>query len=118
MAKNAGRHVVLDLYGVDPDILGDEEVLATIIRASCVEAGATVLSSHFHHFGEGYGVTGVVILAESHASVHTWPEHGLATLDVYMCGECDPQVATDSIKSRIPHAESYEDLLFRGEYLS
>ena len=54
-------------------------------------AGATVLNQQWHHFGEGYGITGVVMLAESHMSIHTWPEHGYAAIDVFMCGDCDPK---------------------------
>jgi S-adenosylmethionine decarboxylase len=55
--------------------------------------GATVVDSRFYHFGDGQGVSGVVILAESHLSIHTWPERGYAAIDVFTCGSCDPRKA-------------------------
>ena len=53
-------------------------------------AGATILHSHFHHFSPNGGVSGVVVLAESHISIHTWPERNFAALDVFMCGDAKP----------------------------
>jgi len=55
--------------------------------------GAHVLCCHMHGFGDAGGVTGVALLAESHITVHTWPEHGYAAFDVFMCGGCDPDAA-------------------------
>lgn len=59
--------------------------------------GASVLQAHFHPFGSGKGVTGVVLLAESHITVHTWPEHDYAAFDVFMCGACRPMQAAKII---------------------
>jgi S-adenosylmethionine decarboxylase len=67
-----------------------DEAAAALVQ-SAKDAGATVLSERWHHFGAGFGYTGVVILSESHISVHTWPEKGYAAIDVFMCGDCDPE---------------------------
>lgn len=60
-------------------------------------AGATVLNQQWHHFGDGFGITGVVMLAESHMSIHTWPEHGYAAVDIFMCGDCDPKKTLETL---------------------
>jgi S-adenosylmethionine decarboxylase len=73
-----------------------DEAAAALVRASR-EAGATVLSERWHHFGDGFGYTGVVILSESHVSVHTWPEKGYAAIDVFMCGTCNPEDTLETI---------------------
>ena len=52
--------------------------------------GATILHGHFHHFGPNSGVSGVLVLAESHVSIHTWPERDYAALDIFVCGDCNP----------------------------
>ena len=66
-----------------------------------IKSNATLLRSEFHDFGEGYGVTGVSLLAESHMSIHTWPEHKYAAVDIYMCGETDPYQALSALKDKL-----------------
>lgn len=96
--KCAGTHLIVELWGVKPEILRNEERIATALIAGATDAGATVLHSHFHHFGGDYGVTGVVVLQESHISIHTWPELGYAAVDVFMCGKCNPSDALPAIR--------------------
>ena len=93
-----GRHLLIDFWGVKKldDCQFVEETLSEAIKAS----SATLLDTKMHNFGEGYGVTGVSLLAESHLSIHTWPEHMLATVDIYMCGETDPYVALAVLQQR------------------
>jgi len=86
----AGRHVLAELTGCPPHLLNDAAGLETCFRECAETGGATLVSSHFHHFSP-QGVSGVVIIAESHVTVHTWPEHGYAAVDVFTCG-C-PEVA-------------------------
>ena len=86
--KYAGMHLIIDLWGASnldqPDLI--DQTLCDGARA----AGATILHHHFHHFEPNGGVSGVVVLAESHISIHSWPERNFAALDVFMCGVCDP----------------------------
>ena len=89
--RYAGGHLLLDLWGArgltDPSAI--EQVLCAAARA----ADATILHSHMHQFGEDGGCSGVVVLAESHISIHTWPERAFAAIDIFMCGTCDPHRA-------------------------
>lgn len=88
-----GRHLLLDLSGVEAAPLSDQDGIERLLRAAAELAGATPLGAQFHHFGAGAGVTGVVLLQESHISIHTWPEHGFAAVDIFMCGETRPEDA-------------------------
>lgn len=88
----AGKHLILDIWNkIGEELLCNSEAIKEILEASAVDAGATVLGSQFHHFGEGCGITGTIALSESHISIHTWPERGLSTIDIYMCGKCNPE---------------------------
>ena len=85
-----GLHLTADLGGVDPalPLMRDAEVLATLCREAVLQSGLSGVAELFHRFGaadEQSGITGVVLLAESHLAVHTWPELGCVTLDVYVC---------------------------------
>lgn len=86
--RYAGGHLLVDLWGAKglTDPTGVEAALCAAARA----CNATILHAHIHQFGEGGGVSGVVMLAESHISIHTWPEKDFAAVDVFMCGACDP----------------------------
>jgi S-adenosylmethionine decarboxylase len=68
------------------------------MRAAAEAAGATILHGHFHHFSPNGGVSGVLVLAESHISIHTWPERDYAAIDLFMCGACDPYASIPAIK--------------------
>jgi S-adenosylmethionine decarboxylase len=107
-----GRHVIADLHDVSAELLGSIDFWKEILIDGAKKSGATVLSDHFHHFGEGYGLTGVIVLAESHISIHTWPEKNYAAIDVFMCGTCDPEVAVDHITSRL-NSIVKKDLIYR-----
>ena len=75
-----------DLYGCDAALLDDQERIGAFLLEAAEVAGATVLSSHLHRFAP-QGVSGVVVIAESHIAIHTWPEHGYAALDLFSCGD-------------------------------
>lgn len=104
--KRLGRHVIAEFWDIEPHVLCSVGLLESIFVDACKASGATVLHSNFHGFGDGCGVTGVVILSESHASVHTWPEYGYAAVDVFMCGSCDPNVAVKAIENRLAEASA------------
>ena len=81
-----GKHCILELYDCDPARLDDEAFLRTTITTAAKRAGATLLNLITHSF-EPQGVTGLALLAESHISIHTWPESGYAAVDVFTCGD-------------------------------
>ncbi len=89
--KFAGLHLLVDLWGAKN--LSDPALINNSLCEAARAAGATILHSHFHHFSPNGGVSGVVVLAESHISIHTWPERHFAAIDIFMCGECDPHLA-------------------------
>lgn len=92
-----GSHVRADLGGIAAVLLRDAVALETILVNAAGAAGARVLSAHFHHFGGEHGVTGVVLLAESRITIHTWPEHRFAALDILMCRKARPEEAAAQI---------------------
>ena len=92
----AGTHLIIDLWGASR--LDDLELMERSLREAVVASGATLLHIHLHHFSPNGGVSGVAVLAESHISIHTWPECGYAALDVFMCGDAKPHAAIDVLK--------------------
>jgi S-adenosylmethionine decarboxylase len=86
--KFAGMHLLVDLWGASN--LCDPAFIDRALRAAAEAANATILHGHFHHFSPNGGVSGVLVLAESHISIHTWPERDFAAVDIFMCGACDP----------------------------
>jgi S-adenosylmethionine decarboxylase len=95
-ASYAGTHLIIDLWGASR--LDELDHIETALR-DCVEAaGATLLHIHLHHFTPNGGVSGVAVLAESHISVHTWPERDFAAFDVFMCGDAEPHKAVEVLR--------------------
>jgi S-adenosylmethionine decarboxylase len=97
--KAAGTHLLADFEGVAPMLLSDAAAIEDVLRQAALAAGARILHGHFHTFGAGGGVTGVLLLAESHISIHTWPEDGFAALDIFMCGAARPALALARVKT-------------------
>ena len=96
-----GTHLLADLSGIRAERLRDCDALERLLREAAVAAGAQVLHGHFHSFGPGQGITGVLLLAESHISIHTWPECSFAAVDIFMCGAAQPQRALDIVKDAL-----------------
>jgi S-adenosylmethionine decarboxylase len=92
----AGTHLIIDLW--EASRLDDPEHIETTLIRAAEDAGATVLSSDFHIFTPNNGVSGVIVLAESHISIHTWPERNFAALDVFMCGDAEPMKTIPRLK--------------------
>ncbi len=101
-----GRHLLLELHGCDPIVLDDLPRMKALLERAAVAAGATVVQVVFHQFAP-QGVSGVVVVEESHLSVHTWPEVGYAAIDFYTCGECIPEQAVEVMAEGLA-AESSE----------
>lgn len=99
-ARPHGVHLIADLatsIGLD-----DPEFIAAVLREAAQAAQVTLIDLRLHHFGDCNGVTGVALLAESHISIHTWPEHALAAVDIFTCGnQARPQAALDHIVARL-----------------
>lgn len=87
-ASHAGTHLLVDLWRAKR--LDEPAHLERTLRDAAAACGATVLAVNVHRFGAGGGVSALALLAESHISVHTWPERGYAAADIFMCGACDP----------------------------
>lgn len=112
--RPAGIHLLADFHGVSADKLVSCEAIDKLLRAAATAAGATILHSHFHSFGPQQGVTGVLLLAESHISIHTWPEFGFAAADIFMCGDATPQLALDVIERALGARAPVIQTIFRG----
>jgi len=95
-----GRHVLVDSWGAEPSLLDDKKEVLAALYDACVEAGATVLHSWYHSF-EPQGVTVLIGLAESHASIHTYPEHGFYSADMFTCGDLDPRRAMATLVRKL-----------------
>lgn len=105
--KAPGLHLIGDLHRCvcDARMMTDAAHLEAFCRRAVEQAGLTTVGSLFHSFGEGEGVTGVVVLAESHLSLHTWPEDGYVTLDVYVCSyTTDNRAQAESLFARVMQA--------------
>lgn len=93
-----GRHILVECYDCDVDVLNDTDLVEGRMEEAARRAGATIVGSSFHNFNP-HGVSGVVIIAESHLAIHTWPEYGYAAVDLFTCGEsCDPWDAMDYLR--------------------
>ncbi|MDO4777511.1 MAG: adenosylmethionine decarboxylase [Cardiobacteriaceae bacterium] len=114
MTHSPGSHGLLDLYHCDAALLGDAAYLEAQLRHAAAQAGATILAAHFHHFGENAGVTGVLLLAESHISLHTWPEHRFAAFDIFLCGELKLEAARESLCRAFPGSRAQWRVEKRG----
>jgi len=93
---HAGTHLLIDFWGATH--LDDIPLVDRALREAVTACEATLLHIHLHEFSENGGISGVAVLAESHISVHTWPELGYAAFDVFMCGECDPRLAVPVLR--------------------
>ena len=112
--KCAGAHLIVDLYGAQR--LDDIEYIETTLRRCVAAAKATLLHIHLHHF-QPNGVSGVAVLAESHISIHTWPDAGYAALDVFMCGKADPDACVPILREAFKVKRVAVSELLRGQGL-
>lgn len=110
------NHWIVELYGADN--LEDCAAIAEAMTIAATKAGATVLDCKLHHFGENQGVTGVALLAESHISIHTWPEYRYAAIDVFMCGSTNPQASAEYLKEFFQAKDAIIKVIPRGRNLA
>lgn len=98
MSRNniIGKHLIADFSGAAYQT--DREKIEYAIRAAALHAGATVLDVKLHSFASNSGITGVALLAESHISMHSWPELDYIAFDIFMCGKAEPELALQWLK--------------------
>ena len=97
MSTALGNHILVEFMNCDPHIMNDVVAIERDMVGAAQKAGATVINSTFHHFSP-YGVSGVVVIQESHLAIHTWPEYGYAAVDLFTCGEMNAWISFDHLK--------------------
>jgi len=108
-----GRHILVEYYNCDPEVLRDPEVIENYMNEAAERCGATIVQSCFHHFNP-WGVSGAVIISESHLTIHTWPEYGYAAVDLFTCGEINPWAGFDYLEEKLASERSESTEIPRG----
>ena len=109
-----GRHLLLTLEGCDLEFLSDEQFIRDLTFEAATASGATVLQVSSHRF-EPHGVTAVAVLAESHASIHTYPESGVVFWDCFTCGDtCKPELSIDPLVRKLSPSEVRHQIIERS----
>jgi S-adenosylmethionine decarboxylase len=112
-----GRHMLLELFDCDPDAINSLDIVKTAMVEAAKRAQATIVDVVFHEFNP-FGISGVVVIAESHLAIHTWPEYRYAAVDVFSCGETlQPQVAVEHLVEQLGAARTSVVELQRGVFL-
>ncbi|WP_043934139.1 adenosylmethionine decarboxylase [Bacillus sp. EB01] len=106
--ETLGRHVISELWGCDFEKLNNLDYIEQTFVEAALRSGAEIREVAFHKFAP-QGVSGVVIISESHLTIHSFPEHGYASIDVYTCGDLNPNVAADYIAAAL-NAKTRENI--------
>jgi S-adenosylmethionine decarboxylase len=113
-----GRHLLLELFDCDPDAISNLEAVKGALVEAAKRAKATIVDVVFHEFNP-FGISGVVVIAESHLSIHTWPEYRYAAVDIFSCGEMlEPEVAASYLVEQFAAERTAVVELQRGMFLS
>lgn len=110
----SGNHVLAEFYGVEDKLLNDENYLCSILKDAVETCGATILDITSHKFSPE-GVTALLLLSESHASIHTYPNHYAAFIDIFTCGDCKPEIAVQEIRKALNPKNVTLKHITRGE---
>ncbi|MGB7291918.1 MAG: adenosylmethionine decarboxylase [Thermodesulfobacteriota bacterium] len=114
--KALGRHFLVEYHRCDPNVLNHKEKIEGVMIEAANICGATVLESSFHNYAP-QGVSGIVVIAESHIAIHTWPEFHYAAVDIFTCGtKVDPWKAYDHIKVCLDSRDTNIREIERGEF--
>lgn len=114
MKNILGQHLLVEFYNCNPETLDQVDVIERHMNEAANACGATIVQSSFHRF-EPYGVSGVVVISESHLAIHTWPEYGYASVDLFTCGDTvEPMVAYEYLKEALEAKGIEIQMLKRG----
>jgi len=113
VVKTLSRHLIVELYGCDRDALNDPALAREAMMEAAAAVGATPMADCFHRYAP-QGVSGAVIIAESHLSIHTWPEHGYAAVDIFTCGDLDPRPGVAVLRRALGAREERVQVILRG----
>lgn len=112
--ESLGRHILVEFYNCNEVILRNPELIEKYMNEAAKMADATIVNSIFHHFNP-YGVSGAVIISESHLAIHTWPEYRYASVDIFTCGDkINPWVAFDYLEKMFEAEKSESVEMPRG----
>ena len=111
----AGKHIIIDFW--EPKFNNSISTLRSCIKHAAIEARATMLHIHLHRFGKNQGISGVAVLAESHISVHTWPERNYMAFDIFMCGDTSPELAVEFLVKKLHPQRKKIKTIKRGEII-
>ncbi len=112
--KSLGRHLLAEFYDCNPEMINNCALVEKYMKEAAIRAGATIVKSVFHSF-QPHGISGVVVIAESHLAIHTWPEYGYAAVDLFTCGSnVDPWIAYKFLKEKFEAKECDVKDLKRG----
>jgi S-adenosylmethionine decarboxylase proenzyme len=108
-----GRHIILELYDCPAELLTVPAVSEEFLLEAARRMEATVVNAQFHAFSP-YGVSGVVVIQESHLTIHTWPEHGYAAVDIFTCGQLKLEAGIDYLREAFRAQHHWQKELARG----
>ena len=113
MENPLGKHWIIELYGCEASLLCDPLEMERALQNAALAMGATIVQSNFHHFAP-LGVSGVVVIQESHLTIHTWPEHAYAAIDIFTCGNMDTQAGVQLLYEHLKAKRKDIRLIERG----
>jgi len=113
--KGLGTHILAEFIDCDSHLLNSPQFIKELLETAALKAGATIIESFFHQFNP-HGVSGIVVIAESHLSIHTWPEFGFAAVDIFTCGQrVKPEIAFEYMKEKLKAQKVVTKKLIRGD---
>lgn len=112
-----GRHILVEYYDCNEDILKDVDKIEQSMLKAAKESNATIIESVFHQFNP-WGVSGAVIISESHLTIHTWPEYSYAAVDFFTCGDIDCDTGIDLLKQLLKSKKYEVKKILRGQFKS
>ena len=113
-----GRHLLVELFDCDPDVINDLEAVKGALIEAAKRAQATIVDVVFHEFNP-FGISGVVVIAESHLTIHTWPEYRFAAVDIFSCGDVlQPEIAASYLVEQFAAERHSVVEMQRGTFLN